>query len=116
MANGVESQARSDVIVAFIEVVAKILKFELPYEPASFFIRKAAHFSEYALLSALTILAIRKSKLSFSLFFYVFVIPYYDELIQLNTPGRSCQLSDVLLDSFGIITFYLLFKKYKKAD
>lgn len=76
----------------------------------SVFIRKLAHFSEYALLGALTFLLMRagynvKGKRGvimpplFCLFYAV-----TDELHQLFVGGRSCQIADVIIDTLGAMS------------
>ena len=95
----------------------------------SFFVRKAAHFSEYAmlgLLSAVTVFlyAHRRSRL------FQFGLPLCaltavcDEMIQMFSEGRSCQVSDMLLDCSGALLGTLLVwmfisiseKKKKRKD
>ncbi|MCI8554010.1 MAG: VanZ family protein [Clostridiales bacterium] len=71
-------------------------------------IRKAAHFTEYALLGVLLIQTAGswgylRSNPALPLFFSLF-IPVLDEGLQLLVPGRSGQLSDVLLDFAGALT------------
>ena len=87
-----------------------------------FVIRKAAHFTEFAVLGLLWAGAFQKR-----VFLYPFSISVLtavvDEGIQLFVPGRSGQLKDVLLDSSGaaaalvflwVIRFFLERKVRKK--
>lgn len=81
----------------------------------NFIVRKCAHFSEYTLLGILVTNANHKAPIhpKFPLLFLL--IPVIDELIQYFTPGRSCQLSDMLLDGTGIcfgIILFIIFIKY----
>ena len=67
-------------------------------------IRKAAHFTEYAVLGSLlgwqTAMAEKKPGWAFLL---GAVCACVDETIQIFTPDRGPGLADVLLDSFGVL-------------
>ncbi len=70
------------------------------------FVRKTAHFCEYALLGFLAANALRTYRLySFRRFLLPVVICFIyaisDEVHQYFVPGRSCQLADVVLDTAG---------------
>ena len=70
-------------------------------------VRKAAHFSEYALLGFLisaTCLSFNKTYGFTALISWICGTLYAvsDEIHQYFVPGRSCQLSDMLLDSAGV--------------
>lgn len=71
------------------------------------YVRKLAHFLEYAGLGFLIGLAMqicpifKKKSLNFVLFL-VFV-PVIDECLQYFTEGRSCQVSDMILDACGFL-------------
>ena len=72
-------------------------------------IRKAAHVSEYLILTLLTVLplgvyGVRGKKLFLSLFLFCVFSAAGDEFHQGFIPGRSPQLADVLIDSIGILT------------
>jgi VanZ family protein len=71
-------------------------------------VRKCAHVSEYFVLGALVMNAMKTSKvLKFkALIFSVLICILYaisDELHQLFVPGRGAQVMDVLIDSAGAI-------------
>ena len=73
------------------------------------FVRKGAHFSIYMLLSVfvtLFFLSYKKIKLK-NVFLYtiLFCVVYAatDELHQYFVPGRSCQITDVMIDGCGAI-------------
>lgn len=79
----------------------------------SHIVRKAAHFSEYALMGFLWYLLLRKKRLNVLLSISATAIyASSDELHQRFVNGRSGQLSDVLLDTcggcFGILTAFIL--------
>ena len=82
------------------------------WELSEYFVRKAAHFVEFFVLGGLlsaTLRAyvprIRVMLLALPLSVAVAVC---DELIQTGSPGRSCQLSDVLLDSSAALTAVMI--------
>jgi VanZ family protein len=71
-----------------------------------YFIRKNAHFFAYLFLGILTCLAVTKSLWQRPFFVAMIVCVLYaisDECHQLFVPGRSGQLSDVILDSSGAL-------------
>lgn len=77
-------------------------------------IRKSAHFLEFALLAwcsglhlAVLKLGTRKLIAYATLFSAVYALT--DEIHQYFVPGRSCQITDVLLDSCGAATGALVF-------
>ena len=82
----------------------------------SFLIRKLAHTAEYALLGCFlsfffsSITASSRKRFLFALltgFFYA----CSDELHQHFVPGRSCEVSDILIDTNGVLLgclFYIL--------
>ena len=71
-------------------------------------VRKVAHFGIYALLAFLISLLINEYSFPYkSIVFYSTVTSFLysctDEVHQYFVPGRSAQVSDILLDSFGAI-------------
>jgi VanZ family protein len=92
-------------------------------------VRKTAHFLEYALLGFLFARALfvnigNKEKLDKRAFLYgiglAAIVSMGDETHQAFVPGRSCQITDILLDSFGATVgariYYLICKnRLKKA-
>lgn len=85
-----------------------------------YFIRKTAHFSVYTLLGILVSLAMSQHIKRFSLISYGIGTLYAvsDEIHQLYVPGRSGQISDVLLDSAGValgcIILFILYRSITK--
>lgn len=76
-------------------------------------VRKAAHFSEYALLAVLTLLASKsfylKTKTSAIIaVLYPLLFAVSDEVHQYFIPGRCCELRDVCIDLSGAVTGTLL--------
>lgn len=83
-------------------------------------VRKTAHFAEYTLLGILGFNAKNRfndSKYSFLFYLYGPINAIIDETIQYFTPGRSCQISDMILDScgyvFGCILLAISLKLFK---
>lgn len=93
------------------------LKTGLEYD---FLLRKLAHITEYFILTLFLYRAFSGSfhMSSVRLFIYpaVFSLLYAisDELHQYFVLGRSCSFGDVLIDSIGILCFYLVLK-FKKG-
>ena len=87
------------------------------------FVRKAAHFSIYAALSLFLcgyfVISdfFKKGYNGAFTFFLALLYCCTDEVHQYFIPGRSCQVTDIFIDTLGIICgilvfqlFYLLFK------
>ncbi len=86
---------------------------------SEFIIRKAAHMSEYAVLTFSLIFGFYKSEFSLrNIVIYALVITFLyacsDEAHQLFVNGRAGQLSDVLIDISGGIIASLLYLIYAK--
>lgn len=72
------------------------------------YIRKAAHFTEFAALGAfilfdLCLFDIKKPLAAYFTVLSGFVFACLDELHQLFIPGRACMFTDVLIDTGGVI-------------
>ena len=110
-----ESDAKSDAISD--SIVYQILsKFDLTDEQIEtlvrrcvVIVRKTAHFLEYAvlgfLLASVFVSFGLKTKQNIPISFIIGALyAVSDEIHQYFVPGRSCQISDMLLDSSGVIT------------
>ena len=91
--------------------LSKIFGF-LPFFTHTF-VRKAAHFAEYALLGFLSFLFPRvflsDDRRGYLLAFaFGLLIPLFDELLQSLVPGRSPAVFDWLIDVFGFLFGLLL--------
>jgi len=92
------------------------LKTNLEYD---FLLRKIAHISEYFIFTFVLYRAFRWSfNLSpIRLFMYpaafAFLYAISDEIHQYFVLGRSCSFRDVLIDSIGIIGFYIFIRMKK---
>lgn len=119
----ISSKELSSTVTTFVYQQLSNLHIQTEYETLHHFIRKLAHFSEYSFLGFVIAYAclnkpfIKSKIVNFGFFF---IVPCIDESIQWFTPGRSCEFTDVLIDSsgivFGCLMFLLLLKlvnKYK---
>jgi VanZ family protein len=103
----------TETIVNFLE---RVLSIDLPFNDSyqqimwlDGFVRKTAHFLEYALMAALlygiAMVWGKSGKAAFLLVFALAVLlAVVDEWHQTFVPGRSGQASDVLIDSVGILS------------
>lgn len=74
----------------------------------SFYIRKAAHMTEYAILGILWLLTLRawELKIKRAVLFSVIISIVYaatDEAHQLMVAGRAGQIRDVFIDAAGVL-------------
>ena len=89
------------------------LKTNLKYD---FILRKIAHIVEYFIFTFLLYRAFKGSfNMSiFQLFIYPFTLSFLyavsDEFHQSFVPGRSASIRDVLIDTIGILGFYIAVK------
>ncbi len=114
---GEESGGLSDMIAVPVTEMLIEQRPEMPpaqeaalYEQVSHFVRKTAHFSEYALLGMLVYLLLRCYGLRQWWLPWIIgtLYAFTDELHQVFTPARSGQLTDVLLDSSGVFCGVML--------
>ena len=99
--NASESSAQSNIIVNFISNIFNINNIEL----ISLIIRKLAHFTEYFILGILTYNLIKNYRKKYYIAIIICIIyAISDEIHQIFIPGRSCQITDILIDSIGAIT------------
>ena len=75
-------------------------------------IRKIAHFAEYLILGGLLFGAFpqRGRTAMLMTLFAGFLTAFFDETIQLFSPGRSGQISDIWLDLAGFCTSQLVLR------
>ena len=77
----------------------------------TFIIRKTAHFSVYLILGILSINLLSSFNIKRIIMFsslFCFIYACTDEFHQLFIDGRSAEIKDVLIDSFGSLTSILL--------
>ena len=117
----VQSTNRSDsVTIMLAKIFVRNYKSMTDYEryeivhTLNVFVRKGAHFSVYAFLSVfvtLFFLSYEKLKLrNVFLHTILFCMAYAstDELHQYFVPGRSCQVTDVMIDTCGAIAGFVV--------
>lgn len=115
---GDDSGALSGNITKSILDFLSSLGIQISFESAHHFIRKAAHFSEYAVLGLLVCNAQKKAPLLTRsapvICLWMVLVPSIDETLQHFVPGRYGALSDVLLDLCGYVFAAGLFALYAK--
>ncbi|WP_404445697.1 VanZ family protein [Sutcliffiella horikoshii] len=102
----------TELVNEIVEQVAPAAEFKM--DEVSFFVRKNAHLFAYMLLAVLTLNAVRRSgghgfKSMGAAFILSVLYAISDEVHQLFVPGRSGQVSDVLLDSTGALVGIVLY-------
>ena len=128
MKNGAESTSQSGAVKKIVDSVLDFLKIEIDISEES--IRTMGHLAEFFALSfILTISALLifpfdfKTPFTKRLIIYFLpivistLIAFIDEFIQLFSPGRACDIMDVLVDFIGavvanIITMGIVFIIY----
>lgn len=113
------SDNQSGFFVRF--AITKILRLDYNKQSEAFvdsvthFVRKTAHFTEFAVLAGIVFLLLYViGKNRFICFTgasaTAFFVGGVDELVQLYSPGRACRFTDVLIDtSGGIFASFILF-------
>ena len=109
------SSNQSNFIVDIITSIINIKDTGL----LSLIIRKLAHFTEYFILGILVInLITRYDKKIIIAILLCIIYATSDEIHQIFVPGRSCQITDIMIDSLGsiigIYLYKLITKKCKK--
>lgn len=117
------SSKESTGVLEFINNILSSLRIQLILSEN--FVRKCAHFAEYFALGTLLYFTVLSFTDKLNKKFYIplcigLITASVDETIQLFSPGRSGQFSDVLLDFFGVCTavFILYISKnlFKRKD
>lgn len=99
MMNALDSEAVSGGVLAFIGRFIPVLLTDAGHT----LLRKAAHFSEFALLGLLFCgrHALVRQEVPFHLMGFGLAVACIDETIQIFTPGRASSLIDVWIDTSG---------------
>lgn len=104
---GEVSSSTSERVTYFLLRYVNKAGFSIDFSLFHHYVRKMAHFSEYALLGFLIVIAIRIAPLMKSRFLnFVLImvaIPVTDELIQKYVPGRTSAFLDSFIDMAGIL-------------
>lgn len=110
---GSVSSSQSGIIT---KLLYPLFKNVMSVDTLTTIIRKLAHFTEYAILG-LVLAYFYKSKTNKYLLFALLqgvITAIIDESIQLLVPNRSGLLTDVLIDTsgvlFGLLVFYIIYK------
>ena len=103
--DAIESTERSSPLTDWIN--GMLAGLPIPFSVTENFIRKLAHFAEYSFLGSLLSVTyyvhLRKIKTALiGTLITGAVVATIDEIIQLFPAGRSCQVSDILLDCCGV--------------
>ncbi len=98
------SGAESGRIVAFLNNIIDYFGFDFSF--TGYFIRKFAHFFEFAILGFVVYFTLNQyivSRLKCILFtpLVYITVAVSDECLQLISAGRACSVFDMLLDIFG---------------
>lgn len=106
------SSNQSNFIVDIITSIINIKDIGL----LSLIIRKLAHFTEYFILGILVINFItRYDKKIIIAILLCIIYATSDEIHQIFVTGRSCQVTDVIIDSMGSIMGVYLYKLINKG-
>ncbi len=109
--NASESSAQSSTVRKFLQNLLDAVFAEHAPQISGHFIRKAAHFSEYALLGFLLFFTClsytRRRKFFIIPLAAAIVVPFCDEGLQFIPEGRSPQFSDVGIDISGALCGFL---------
>lgn len=98
---GPESSAQSNFVVILARPFFEALGLH-DVDTMGFIVRKTAHFTEYTILGILLGLSCPERGISWREELYGAAVPSVDETIQLFVPGRSGQITDVMLDCAGV--------------
>lgn len=119
------SGEESESVMDFLQYIFNFFGFNA--ELTDHIVRKAAHFTEYTAIGMLLVCCAysfsrtKPYRYYSQILFAGLATAVCDETIQLNVPGRSGQITDVLLDFSGVITgavimliFYSVYRKIRK--
>ena len=113
------SSGITEVIVDVVNIIVPDNDLISNQDRISFIVRKSAHFGVYLVLGLLVSNGLIYSNISKSKVFYLALLicvlyAISDEFHQLYVPGRSGQVSDVLLDSTGSLSGILLMNAIRR--
>ena len=103
--DAVESTEQSSPLTQWVNSI--LASLHVPFTLSEAFVRKAAHFCEYTVLglllsSTVNLYCKNRKKMLLTALPIGASVAVCDELIQLFPAGRSCQVSDMLIDCCGI--------------
>ncbi len=115
------SSETSRFLTDFFLTILNFFNIQIDGEVISGFVRKMAHFWLYFVLGLLTLNVIIQYQIENDLkkriilaFLFCFFYAITDEIHQIFVPGRSAEISDVLIDSFGSSFGIFCFVKFRK--
>lgn len=100
-----------------VNLIYPLFKNILTKNDLSFYIRKLAHLTEFLILGLLLsyYLTLKNVKYKYIItLIYGIIVAIIDETIQYFIPNRACQITDVLIDSVGVIIGLLIYILYNK--
>lgn len=120
---GEKSSSISGGLTTYLLSLLHQLSIQIEYNTFHHFIRKAAHFTEYAGLGILVYIGIQLEPLlknkTINFVSFCILTPSIDETIQHFIPDRNGCITDVLLDMCGFMTgafiIYIIYKITHKA-
>ncbi len=106
------SSNNSDFVASLTGHFLSIFNISIAFHILTFIIRKTAHFMEYFFLGLLfqtTSSSLNHKTKHILTACMTVLIPICDELLQSITPGRSCEIRDMLIDASGILCGLLIY-------
>ena len=118
--SGEESLITSNIVLDFFAIFLPFLKDPDSLKLTILILRKTAHFTEYFILGYFYTKAAFETKQD-KILLLGYLIPIFDEGLQLFSPGRSASPLDMLIDMSGYLcglivcgSFVTLLKIFKK--
>lgn len=113
--NANDSSNQSNFIVNILVSIFNIHNIDI----LSLIVRKLAHLTEYAILGVLVYnLTHSYNQKTYIVLFISTLYAITDEIHQYFVPGRSCQITDIMIDTIGIIIgvylYKLIIKRYQE--
>lgn len=111
------SKAVSGILTGIVANVLQFLHIHVEFFVLHHLVRKLAHFTEFTILGVFVYKALYVFKVAKGLTTAVvigFLSAVVDETIQVFIPGRSSQVSDVVLDSCGVLVGVLIIYWFTK--
>ena len=112
------SDENSYYFVNLISWINAFLDKPVPLEEMNHYIRKTAHFTEYFVQALLLCNAFQTDRADHKnsrgcILFLSLLTAVVDEYIQLFSPGRSGQVTDIMLDFSGAFSGWLAYQLWK---
>lgn len=117
--SGQTGEESGSLSLNIVHILQSLFPFLTNTDLLHILIRKAAHMSEYAILTSTYVYGFNKNQFNFNKvccfsLFCTFLYACSDELHQLLVSGRAGQLTDVLIDTSGGLIFLLFYYIYVK--